>query len=42
MTVKRGKKLKQNKIGQLKIKNYKFERCGNFKYLIAILNEDNN
>ena len=27
------KGLKQNKIGYLKIKNYKFERTENFKYL---------
>jgi hypothetical protein len=33
--------LKQNKIGHLKIKNYKFERGENFKYLGVILNEDN-
>jgi len=26
----------------LNIKNYKFERMGNFKYLGVILNEDNN
>jgi len=30
------------KIGHLKIKNYKFERVENFKYLGVILNEDNN
>ena len=34
--------LKENKIGHLKIKNYKFERVENFKYLGIILNEDNN
>jgi hypothetical protein len=34
--------LKKNKIGHLKIKNYKFERVENFKYLEVILNEDNN
>jgi hypothetical protein len=34
--------LKQNKIGHLKIKNYKFERAENFKYLRVILNEDIN
>jgi hypothetical protein len=34
--------LKQNKIGHLKIKNYKFERVEYFKYLGVILNEDNN
>ena len=35
-------KNKQNKAGQLTIKNYKFERDENFKYLCVILNEDNN
>ena len=34
--------LKKNKIGHLKIKNYKFEIVENFKYLGVILNEDNN
>jgi hypothetical protein len=29
-------------IGHLKIKNHKFERAENFKYLGVILNEDNN
>jgi hypothetical protein len=33
---------KQNKIGQLTIKNYTFERVENFKYLLVILSEDNN
>jgi len=33
---------KQNKIGQLTIKNYTFERVENFMYLGVILNEDNN
>jgi len=42
MLVERKKSLKQNKIGHLKIKNYKFERVENFKYLGVILNEDNN
>ena len=32
---------KQNKIGQLTIKNYTFERVENFEYLGVILNEDN-
>ena len=32
----------KNKIGYLKIKNHKFERVENFKYLGVILNEDNN
>jgi len=42
MTVERKNSLKKNKIGHLKIKNYKFERLENFKYLRVILNEDNN
>jgi len=33
--------LKKNKIGHLKIKNYKFERVENFKYFGVILKEDN-
>ena len=33
---------KHNKIGQLTIKNYTFERVENFKYLGVILNENNN
>jgi hypothetical protein len=40
--VERKNSLKKNKIGHLKIKNYKFERVENFKYLGVILNEDNN
>jgi hypothetical protein len=32
---------KQNKIGQLTIKNYTFEKVENFRYLGVILNEDN-
>ena len=32
---------KQNKIGQLTIKNYTLERVENFKYLGVILNENN-
>jgi hypothetical protein len=32
----------QNKIGQLTIKNYTFERAENFKYLGFIINEDKN
>jgi len=36
------KKIKKNKIGLLIIKNYKFERVENFKFLGVILNEDNN
>ena len=31
-----------NFLGHLKIKNYKFERVENFKYLGVIFNEDNN
>jgi len=42
MTVERKDNLKKNRIGHLKIKNYKFERVENFKYLGLILNEDNN
>ena len=34
--------LKKNKRGHLKIKNYKFERVENLKYLGVILNEDCN
>jgi len=40
--VERKNSLKQNKIGHLEIKNCKFERDENFKYLGVILNEDNN
>ena len=36
------KELKKKKKGHLKIKNYKFERVENFKYLGVILNEDYN
>jgi len=42
MTVERKNSLKKNKIGHLKIKNYKFERVENVKYLGVTLNEDNN
>jgi hypothetical protein len=42
MIVERKNNLKKNKIGHLKIKNYKFERVVDFKYLGVILNEDNN
>ena len=42
MTVERKNSLKKNKIGNQKVKNYKFERAENFKYLGVILNEDNN
>jgi len=40
--VERKNSLKKNKIGHLKIKNYKYERVENFKYLGVILNEDIN
>jgi len=39
MIVERKNNLKKNKIGHLKIKNYKFERFEDFKYLGVILNE---
>jgi hypothetical protein len=42
MIVKRKNTLKQNNTGHLKIKNFKFERAENFKYLGIILNENNN
>jgi hypothetical protein len=42
MIVERKNCLKKNKVGHLKIKNYKFERVESFKYLGVILNEDNN
>ena len=42
MIVERKNSLKKNKIGHLKIKNHKFERVENFKYLEVILIEDNN
>jgi hypothetical protein len=42
MIVERKRRLKKNKISHLKIKNYKFARVENFKYLGVILNEDNN
>ena len=38
MIVERKKSLKKNKIGHLKIKNYKSERVESFKYLGVILN----
>jgi hypothetical protein len=41
MIVERKNSLKKNKIGHLKIKNYKFERLENFKHLGVLLNEDN-
>jgi cyanophycinase-like exopeptidase len=42
MTVERKNSLQKNKIGHLKIKNYRFESVASFKYLGVILNEDNN
>jgi len=42
MIMKRKNSLQKNKIGHLKIKNYKFDLVKNFKYLGVILNEDNN
>ena len=41
MIVERKNTLRQ-KIGHLKIKNYKFERVENFKYLGVTLHEDDN
>ena len=38
MIVGRKNNLKKNKIGHLKVKNYKFEREVDFKYLEVILN----
>jgi len=37
MIVERKSSLNKNKIGHLNIKNYKFERVENFKYLGVIL-----
>jgi hypothetical protein len=42
MVVERKKSLKRNKKGYLKMKNYKFGRVENLKYLGVILNADNN
>jgi len=42
MIVEKKNNLKKNKIGHLNIKNYKFERVENLKYLAVVLNEDNN
>jgi hypothetical protein len=42
MIVERTNSFLKNKIGHLKIKNYKFERVASFKYLGVILNEGNN
>ena len=35
------KSSKQNKIGQLAMKNYTFQRAENFQFLDVILSEDN-
>ena len=40
--MERKNSLKQNKTGQLTIKNYTFERVENFKYLGVVPYEDNN
>ena len=42
MKVEQKNSSKQNKIGQLTIKDYTFERVENVKYLVVILNEENN
>ena len=42
MILEQKNNLKQNKIGQLTIKNCTFERDEHFKCLGVILNEDNN
>jgi len=42
MIAERENSLKQNKTEHLKIKNYKFEKVENFKYIGVTLNEDNN
>ena len=39
MLVERRNSLNKNKIGHMKIKNYKFERVNNFKCLGVMLNE---
>jgi hypothetical protein len=39
--MERKNRSKQNKIRHLTIKNYKFERVENFKYVGVILNENN-
>ena len=40
MIVERKNSLQKNKIGHLKIKNYKFERVASFKYLGVIRGAD--
>jgi hypothetical protein len=42
MIVERKNSLKKNKVGYLKIKNNKFQRVENFKYLGVLLHEGNN
>ena len=42
MILERKNSSKQNKMGHLEIKNYKFERVENFKYLGVVFNEGNN
>ena len=42
MIVERKNSVKKNKIGHLKIQNYKFERVENLKCLGVTLSEDNN
>jgi hypothetical protein len=42
MILERKNSLQKNKIGHLKIKNYKIERVASFKYLGVTLNEDTN
>jgi len=42
MIVEQKNSSKRNKIEQLTIKNYTFERVDSFKYLSLIINEDNN
>jgi hypothetical protein len=42
MIVERKNSSKQKKKGQLTMKNCTFERVENFKYLVVILNENNN
>jgi len=42
MMVERKYSSEQNKIGQLTIKNYIFDRVKIFKYLGVIVNKDNN
>ena len=41
MTVEWKNSLKQNRIGHLKVKKYKFEKVKHLKYLGVMLDEDN-